>query len=169
MDFEVKDALQVVGQNAGVVFAAWIFMSFLQQRYVAALDRYRQLVNDYRAGNRSEARRPALRDQVMAYRRRVHEMRLATNLGIYSAWQLLASLIVGLLSTVFGDNALFRALAVVLPAGGLITVMVAAGLVVRENVEIKKELDEEPLDVPDLARDIDSRRGSSQSAPPGGA
>ena len=44
MDFELKDLLEAIGPNATLIFAAWIFLSFLQQRYTAAYDRYRALV-----------------------------------------------------------------------------------------------------------------------------
>jgi hypothetical protein len=44
MTFELKDILTAIGPNASIVFAAWIFMGFLQQRYSVALERYGSLI-----------------------------------------------------------------------------------------------------------------------------
>jgi hypothetical protein len=57
MDFELKDVLGAIGPSASIVFAAWIFMGFLQQRYTAAYERYRSLIEDYRNGRLSLERR----------------------------------------------------------------------------------------------------------------
>src|SRR5436305_1444599 len=36
VQFDLKDLLQAIGPTASLVFAAWIFLSFLESRYVAA-------------------------------------------------------------------------------------------------------------------------------------
>jgi hypothetical protein len=38
---ELSDVLKAIGPAASIIFAAWIFMGFLQQRYDAAVSRYR--------------------------------------------------------------------------------------------------------------------------------
>jgi hypothetical protein len=34
--FELKDVREAIGPTASLLFAAWIFLSFLRERYVAA-------------------------------------------------------------------------------------------------------------------------------------
>jgi len=46
---KLSDVLKAIGPNASIVFAAWNFMGFLQQRYDAALNRYQGAVGDYRS------------------------------------------------------------------------------------------------------------------------
>jgi hypothetical protein len=61
MTFELKDILTAIGPNASIVFAAWIFMGFLQQRYSVALERYRSLIEQCRVGGQAASRQGNLR------------------------------------------------------------------------------------------------------------
>ena len=61
MPFKLKELLDAIGQAAAVVFAAWIFMGFLQQRYAAAYERYRSLVAEVRQHGTSRASEGNLR------------------------------------------------------------------------------------------------------------
>jgi hypothetical protein len=68
MDFDLKDVLEAIGPSAALVFASWIFLGFLEQRYVAAYERFRKLVEEYRANQSSKTRHQNLRDQIRLYR-----------------------------------------------------------------------------------------------------
>jgi hypothetical protein len=37
---DLNEILKNIGPSAAIIFAAWIFMGFLQQRYDAAIDRF---------------------------------------------------------------------------------------------------------------------------------
>src|ERR1700712_916899 len=94
LNFALKDLLEAIGPTASLVFAAWIFLSFLQSRYVAAFERFRELTDEYRNG--VEGRRgQSIRTQIQLYRRRCDWMRWATNLGVISEILLIATLILG--------------------------------------------------------------------------
>jgi hypothetical protein len=54
LKFGLKDILTAVGPSASIVFAAWISMGYLQQRYSAALERYRSLIEQCRDGGQAE-------------------------------------------------------------------------------------------------------------------
>jgi len=150
MDFEYKDVLEAVGPNASLVFASWIFMTFLQARYTGAYDRYRTLINDYREGLDGK-RKDMIRDEIQLYRQRVDLMRHATNLGLYAAMMLLSTLILGALNAVFGNPPVIKYLGTLCAIGGLGTVIWSASLVVRENTLIRHAVRGEVRDIPDLA------------------
>ena len=67
---DLGDVLKAIGPNASIVFAAWIFMGFLQQRYDSAIDRYRSAVGDFRANDHDDDRAGNLKDQILTYRSR---------------------------------------------------------------------------------------------------
>jgi hypothetical protein len=85
MDFELKDLLDAIGPSASLIFAAWIFLTFLQARYTSAYDRYRGLIEKYRAGVDDKTEKHNVADQVLLYRSRVEQMRRATNVGVVAA------------------------------------------------------------------------------------
>src|ERR1700712_1974330 len=89
------DVLKAMGPNASIVFAAWIFMGFLQQRNDNATDRYRSAVGDYRSNDHSDDRGGNLKAQVLAYRRRCELMGYATLAGLWAAILLILALIIG--------------------------------------------------------------------------
>jgi hypothetical protein len=151
LDFETKDLLEVIGPNATLIFAAWIFLSVLQTRYSAAYSRYRGLIETYRSENPQGARRESLRDQVLLYKLRCERMRHATNVGIGSAVLIVSGLIMGGLGVIFGDNAFFKSATAVLLLAGLAAVIWAATGMWRENLEIEQAIEQEPSDVPELA------------------
>jgi hypothetical protein len=150
MDFELKDVLEAVGPNASLVFASWIFMTFLQARYTSAYDRYRSLINDYREGLDGK-RKDVIQGEILLYRRRVELMRRATNLGLYAAMLLIGTLIVGALDAVFGGPPPFKYLGALCALGGLATVIWSACLVVKENTLIRQAIGGELRDIPELA------------------
>ena len=69
MPIDIANIFNAVGPAASVIFAAWIFMAFLQTRYDAALDRYRSLVEQYRDGIHRNARRENLRASILVYKK----------------------------------------------------------------------------------------------------
>jgi Protein of unknown function (DUF2721) len=82
------------------VFAAWIFMSFLQNRYSAAFQLYRELIQQCREGQMSYNREGNVREQVLLFKRRFELMRLATNFGLVAAILLITTLIGGIIDVV---------------------------------------------------------------------
>ena len=47
MDFDLSNVLKAIGPTASIVFAAWIFMGFLQQRYDTAVARYQDMIEAF--------------------------------------------------------------------------------------------------------------------------
>src|SRR3978361_552843 len=85
MNFELSDVLKAIGPAASIIFAAWIFMGFLQQRYDAAIDRYREVVAQYRLPDMGDVRRANIRDEIARYKRRCELMTTATLVGLVAA------------------------------------------------------------------------------------
>ncbi len=161
MSFQLKDVLSAIGPSASIVFAAWIFMSFLQNRYSAAFQLYRHLIEKIRSGDQPDHREANVRDQVLLFKRRVELMRLATNLGLIAAILLILTLIGGALDVMFPALQEPLAWASTLSAiGGLLVVIVAAILVIVENSIIQRAVDTELLDVPELAESTGQRPGA---------
>ncbi|MDB5758227.1 MAG: conserved rane protein of unknown function [Burkholderia sp.] len=150
MDFELKDVLEAIGPSAALVFASWIFLGFLEQRYVAAYERFRKLVEEYRANQSSENRHRNLKDQIQVYRVRCDQMRIATNLGVIAAILLLTSLICGGLEAIFGSIAPIKYLGTAGALVGLLVVIAAAMYVIRENTLIRDMLGSEIADLDDV-------------------
>ena len=158
---QLDDVLKAIGPNASIVFAAWIFMGFLQQRYDSAIDRYRGAVGDYRDGDHGEARSDNLRDQVVAYRRRCRLMGLALLTGLFAAMLLIASLMFGALDVIVPGVPPIAWAGTASALGGFGLVIAAALIVVRESALVTRELDNELRDVPDLAESTGNRAGAA--------
>src|SRR3978361_2255962 len=101
MNFDLENVLKVIGPAASIVFAAWIFMGFLQQRYDSAVERYRDMIEKCRNGELSDMRRDNIKDQVLAFRHRCDLMAYANLTGLFSAMLLILTLIVGELDIIF--------------------------------------------------------------------
>lgn len=157
MDFQLKDVLGAIGPNASMIFASWIFMTFLESRYSNAYNRYRMLIDDYRNGLEGK-RKDIIRDEIHVYRRRIDTMRQATNLGMYAAIMLISSLIVGALDAIFGSPAVLKYVGTVLSVGGLLLVIWSATKVVHENTLIRQAIGGEVKDIPELADDAGEQR-----------
>jgi hypothetical protein len=150
VNFELKDLLEAIGPTASLVFAAWIFLSFLESRYVACFERYRELANEYRSGG-PEDRHASVKAQVRLYRRRCEWIRLSTNIGLVSAVLLLFTLIFAGLNVVFSGHSWLPAGAAVCSIVGLLLVVIAAAIVIIENTLIGSALRAEVADIPELA------------------
>lgn len=101
MPFQLSDLLKAIGPNAAIIFAAWIFLSFLQTRYDSAIGRHRALIETYRTGDEGQERTQAIKRQIEVYARRCTLMSHAVTVGLISAILFLSTLIVGGLDVVF--------------------------------------------------------------------
>ncbi|WP_036168189.1 DUF2721 domain-containing protein [Massilia sp. 9096] len=150
MDFALKDVMQAVGPNASLVFASWIFMSFLQTRYSNAYQLYRKMIDDLREGKVDGQRRTTIHDEIVLYRERLNRMRLATNLGLYAAILLLSTLILSGLDVVFGNPGFLKYICAVCVVLGLGLIIWSASLVIIENKMLKMALDRDGDDLAEL-------------------
>jgi len=151
---QLADVLKAVGPNASIIFAAWIFMGFLQQRYDNAVDRYRQSVADYRAHDHEEDRAGNLREQILLLRRRCRLMGRSVLIGLIAAILLISSLIFGALDVIVPRVAAIATGGVVTALAGFALVIVAAGYVIVEGRIVGRQIDDELRDVGDLTREI---------------
>jgi hypothetical protein len=148
---QLSDVLKAIGPNASIVFAAWIFMGFLQQRYDAALNRYQQAVGDYRSNGHEAGRADNLKAQVLVYRHRCRLMSRASFVGLVAAILLISSLIFGALDVIMPQTAAITFLGVAAAVGGFALVIVAAIIVIVEGRVVVRQIDDELRDVPNLA------------------
>ena len=150
---QLSDVLKAVGPNASIVFAAWIFMGFLQQRNDGALDRYRRAVGDYRSNKHDVTRADNLKSQVLAYRRRCRLMNRATFVGLVAAILLISSLIFGAMDVMVPQSATIAVCGIATAIGGFVLVIIAAVIVVAEGRIVERQIDDELRDVADLAEE----------------
>jgi hypothetical protein len=152
VEFALSDVFKAIGPTASIIFAAWIFMGFLQQRYDAAVERYREMIGIYREIEQSKDRRANAKDQIMRYKRRCELMNYACLTGLVSAIMLLLTLIVGELDVILPGITFLKYISAGAAFLGLTLVIAAAALVIVESVISHRLLNEELLDVPELAR-----------------
>jgi uncharacterized membrane protein len=126
-------------------------MGFLQQRYDSAIDRYREAVGDYRSNDHAEDRAGNLKDQILTYRMRCKLMGWATLIGLVAAILLIAALIFGALDVIVPKNTFVTAAGMATSILGFVLVIVAACVVIAEGSIVRRQLDDELRDVPDLA------------------
>jgi len=148
---QLADVLKAIGPNAAIVFAAWIFMGFLQQRYDSAIDRYREAVGDFRSNDHESGRADNLKDQILTYRHRCKLMGQATIIGLIAAILLISSLIFGALDVLIPKVSLIMAAGTAASIFGFVLVIVAAMIVIAEGRIVHRQLDDELRDVDDLA------------------
>lgn len=164
MDFQLADLLKIVGTTASLVFASWIFMGFLQQRYTGAYARFRSLVDEYRRCGQSPRRQQNIYDQIVLYRQRCARMRYATNIGMVSAILLPTALVSGALHVVFPKNEVLKLTGAIGAIVGLLLMMVAAVLVIFENSSLVTALDSEMEDIQDIRKSADQGAGRNGGA-----
>jgi hypothetical protein len=150
---ELGDVLKAVGPNASIVFAAWIFMGFLQQRYDSAIDRYRSAVGDFRTNDHDDDRAGNLKDQILTYRSRCQLMGKATLVGLVAAILLIAALVFGALDVLIPRTPVIMAAGTGASIVGFLLVILAATIVIAEGRIVARQLDDELRDVGDLAND----------------
>jgi hypothetical protein len=151
VDFELKDFLEAVGPTASLIFASWIFLSFLQSRYTAAYDRYRMLLDEHRShGQRGGPRQSSISRQIRLYKQRCEQMRIATNVGVVAAILLIVTILAGGAQVILPDVGMLRFVGAGSTVLGLLLLIVAAGFVLRENTLIQHAIDDETSDVPEV-------------------
>jgi hypothetical protein len=154
--FELKDLLQAVGPTASLIFAAWIFLYLLLQRYIASYERYRSLIDEFRQQvseekqDNQDERSRNLPEQILQFKERGEKMRLATNVGVGSAITLISGLICAALGTMVQGVALFKYLTAFCAVTGLALVICAASLVIAENSKVQRIMDSRVADLRDL-------------------
>jgi hypothetical protein len=157
-DFDLKDLLEAVGPTASMIFAAWIFLTFLQARYTSAYERFRALIAELRDHREQDQRRTSLRQQILIYKRRCEQMRLATNIGVCSAILLITALICAALGTMYDTVSAWKYLTACCAVVGLLLVIWAAVLVLIENYTLQRLLDSDLSDVPELVDAVRKER-----------
>jgi hypothetical protein len=159
MQFTMKEFLEAIGPSASLIFASWIFLSFLQTRYTAAYERYRSLIDERRQNLKKkpdegvtdeDRHQRSLGGQIGLYRRRCEHMRLATNIGVIAAMLLIITILCGGLQVIAPDAAVIRVVGATAAVVGLAMLMVAAAFVLLENSLIRHAMDDEPADLPEL-------------------
>ena len=160
MTIDLANIFKVIGPAASIIFAAWIFMGFLQVRYDAAVDRYRALVGQFRDGQDRDDRRDNLRASILIYKKRCEIMNIASIIGLMSAIILIVALIVGELAIIFAQITLFRYISAFSALIGLSLVIAASAIVLYESLIIHRQLESELLDIPELARGIGKEAGT---------
>ena len=159
MDFELPNLLKVIGPAASIIFAAWIFMTFLQQRYDSAVERFKEEIEDLRSGNPSPDRRENIKQQVIIHKRRCDIMSRANLIGLFSAIFLIMTLISGEIDIVMPGIVVMKYISAGSALLGFGLVIVAAGFVIVEGFIARRQLDAELLDVSDLAHSIGHEAG----------
>jgi|GEM_PF-3399985 len=152
MGFDLTSILKAIGPAASIVFAAWIFMGFLQQRYDSAIERYHLMIDRYRREELSSEHRGNIRDEIMVYKRRCELMNWANIVGIVSAILLINTLITGELNIIFPKIMVIKLVSAGSALVGFSLIIVAALIVMRESAIIYRQIDGELLDVDDLAK-----------------
>jgi hypothetical protein len=150
---QLADVLKAVGPNASIIFAAWIFMGFLQQRYDNAVDRYRISVGDYRANDHEDVRKGNLREQILLLRRRCKLMAWSVLSGLTAAILLIVSVIFGAVDVIVPNVSLIGIGGTFTAIAGLVLVIVAASFVIAEGRIVGRQIDDELRDVGDLAQE----------------
>jgi hypothetical protein len=148
--FPLKEFLQVIGPTASLIFAAWIFLSFLQQRYMTAYQHYRELLAELRTHPKHDPRRDSLCHQILEYKRRCEQMRRATQIGVIAAICLISAIVFGALETIDPQLAPLKYLCAAAAIGGLLLVIWAAVFVLIENARLQIIIDSDMSDLPDL-------------------
>ena len=159
MTIDIASIFKAIGPAASIIFAAWIFMGFLQARYDAAVDRYRAVVGQYREGGNMDARRGNLHDSILVYKKRCEIMNVASIIGLTSAIILVLALMVGELAIAFSSVEALKLFSFGATLIGLFFVIVATSIVLYESLIIHRQLETELLDLPELARGIGEEPG----------
>ena len=160
MNLDLANVLKVIGPAASLIFAAWIFVGFLQTRYDAAVERYRDIIEKYRTSDLSGSRKANLVDQIVHYKRRCELMSKATGCGLVSAILLIFTLISGGLALTFPDVLILKFLSAGAALIGMLLVIAGTVIVILEGRIIYRQIQSELLDVPDLAESIGQKAGA---------
>lgn len=153
-EFALKDLLQTIGPTASLIFAAWIYLSAYQH--------YRELLAELRTHPQHDPRRDSLREQILAYKQRCEQMRLATQIGVSAAVSLISAIVIAAVYTIDPRLTALKYLCAVTAIGGLLLVIWAAVLVLLENARLQVIIDSDISDMRDIQ--ADSAPGPSVSS-----
>src|SRR3954469_14906874 len=128
MEFALSDVLKAIGPTASIIFAAWIFMGFLQQRYDAAVERYREMIGKYREVDLSSTRRENAQDQIMRYKRRCDLMNYSCLTGLLSAVMLILTIIFAEVDVIFPGTGFVKYISSAAALLGFVLVILASAL-----------------------------------------
>lgn len=145
---------------ASILFAAWIFIGFLQQRYDAAIERYRACIAEFRGSDMSNERRCNFQEQVLIYRPRCKLISYSSMTGLVLAIVLLLALISGELSIVSPAIDGLKYVGAVAAMLGFVLIIVAAVLVIVESTITHRQIASELMDTPELARSVGQEPGA---------
>jgi len=151
MTFQLSDLLKAIGPNAAIIFAAWIFLSFLQTRYDSAVNRYREYVDSYREGRHSEERHGPLKRQIEVSSRRCTLMSRAIGFGLGSAVLFILTLIGGALDVIVPHQPVIGWISSLAAMIGLLLMIVCAAIVIFENAGASNQLKKEVEDIGDVS------------------
>jgi hypothetical protein len=158
MEFSMKDLMEAIGPSASLIFASWLFLSFLQTRYNSAYDRYRALIQERRerlrtaddqAPEDADRHQRSVKEQIALYRRRCEQMRHATNIGVLAAILLIVTILCSGLQVVAPQLGMLRYVAAAGALLGLGLLVLAAAFVIAENVLIRHAMNDEAADLPE--------------------
>ncbi len=165
-EFRLKDLLEAVGPTASLIFAAWIFLSFLQQRYMTAYEHYRELIAEFRSHEQRDRRRESLGQQILEYKHRCEQMRLATQIGVVAAICLISSIVLAAVNAMDSQLSALKYLCAAGAIGGLLLVIWAAVLVMMENARLQVIIDSDLSDIPDLRGAANKQGRGGEILPP---
>jgi hypothetical protein len=153
MSFQLKDVLETAGPTASLVFASWILLQLLGQKFTSAFDRYRSLATEYRAEETSNARKRHIAEQLPLYKRRCEQMQRATVIGVVAAMLLIFTLLSGTVGTIIGrDGPPLKYAGAGSAVIGLSLLLWAASYLLLENRNVVDALHSELKDMPEIAR-----------------
>lgn len=159
METDVSGILKAIGPAASMIFAAWIFVGFLQQRYDSTVARYKQFIEQYRTDDIADPRRANIKDQILVLKRRCELMSRANTLGLASAILLIISLMAGELNIMFPSLSTLKYITVGSSLLGFTLVIVGTTFLIVEGRVTRRQLGTELLDVPDLANSTGQEAG----------
>ena len=162
----------VAGSAVGLIIATAIFLSWVTARYVPAFDRYRALTDELRKSQDQNRRRESLREQIHAYRRRLHLMSQTSGLLCWVMVCAVVTIATASAAMAFppkeqmtaGEAQALKIVAdvgVLAVAAALVLDVIAVMLVLWENRIDRRSIDSE-------AADLDELNGGPVDAPAGG-
>jgi uncharacterized YccA/Bax inhibitor family protein len=95
-------------------------------------------------------RQSHLRQEILEYKRRCEQMRLATQIGVIAAISLISAIVFAALHTLDPQLAALKYLCAIGAIAGLLLVIWAAVLVLIENAHLQVIIDSDISDLPDL-------------------
>ena len=159
MSYDISNVLKAVGPAASIIFAAWIFMGFLQQRYDTVVARYQTAIETYRSAEMEDDRRLNMKEQILVYKRRCELMSRANIIGLSAAILLILTLITGEIDIMAPGLPLVGYVSAASALAGFSLVILATVYVIVEGSISQRQIVSELMDVPDLARSLGQEPG----------